>query len=40
MITILSRIVCYDIAELIYKFLLNDYFISKCYFLEMLLEIL
>lgn len=38
MITILSRIVCYDIAELIYKFLLNDYFISKCYFLEMLLE--
>lgn len=38
MITILSRIVSYDIAELIYKFLLNDYFISKCYFLEMLLE--
>lgn len=38
MITILSRIVCYDIAELIYKFLLNDYFISKCYFLEMILE--
>jgi hypothetical protein len=30
--------VSYDIAELIYKFLLNDYFISKCYFLEMLLE--
>tara|TARA_Y100000389_G_scaffold147470_1_gene146345 strand:- start:451 stop:843 length:393 start_codon:yes stop_codon:yes gene_type:complete len=38
MITILSRIVCYDIAELIYKFLLNDYFISKSYFLEMILE--
>ena len=38
MITILSRIVCYDIAELIYKFLLNDYFISKSYFLEIILE--
>ena len=38
MLTILTRIVCYDIAEHIYKFLLNDYFISKSYFLEMLLE--
>ena len=38
MLTILTRIICYDIAEHIYKFLLNDYFISKSYFLEMLLE--
>lgn len=38
MLTILTRIVCYDIAKHIYKFLLNDYFISKSYFLEMLLE--
>tara|TARA_X000000368_G_C23050226_1_gene721040 strand:+ start:2943 stop:3335 length:393 start_codon:yes stop_codon:yes gene_type:complete len=38
MLTILTRIVCYDIAEHIYKFLLNDYFISKSYVLEMLLE--
>lgn len=38
MITILSRILCYDIAEYIYKFLLNDYFTSKVYLLENLLE--
>ena len=38
MITILSRIFSYDIAEYIYKFLLNDYFASKVYLLENLLE--
>lgn len=38
MITILMQVFCYDIAEHIYKYMLNDYFISKVYFLETLLE--
>jgi len=38
MITILMRIFCYDIAEHIYKFTLNDYFVSKVFMLELLLE--
>lgn len=38
MLTILTQVFCYDIAEHIYKYILNDYFISKVYFLETLLE--
>lgn len=38
MITILSRIFSLDISQYIYKILLNDYFVSKIYLLELLLE--
>jgi len=38
MITILSRIFPLDISQYIYKILLNDYFVSKIYLLELLLE--
>ena len=38
MITILSRIFPLDISHYIYKISLNDYFVSKIYLLELLLE--